>query len=134
MTSTFVTSVQQQSSTQEISSSAVVSELPADHSEVSLPVAINSLHASINRFINVFEKAMSTLGDETSATSARRSQAVQLVQEADDGLSAMEKGHLIAQFMEKPTMVEAYLALTNPKIRRLWIHNNLTSRSGGVFM
>lgn len=135
MTSTFVSSVQQQNGTQEITSpsspspfsSAVVSELPADYSEVSLLVAINGLQASINRFIDVFEKCMSTLGDTTPTC---MSQAVRLVQEVDDGLSDVEKVHLIEQFIETPTMAEAYLAMTNPRFRRAWIHTNLTSQPG----
>jgi hypothetical protein len=60
-------------------------------------------------------------------TTTRRAQAVQLVQQVDDGLSTTEKVELIRQFQENAVTADIYLSLTDRALRHAWIHMKLNS-------
>ena len=93
-------------------------------------IAINNLLCSINRFIDVFKKAITTPDD---GATTRMSRAVQLVEKADDASSITETVYSIKQFVDKPvTASRRIYSLVGPEVRQLWIHTKLESQSGGA--
>jgi len=92
-----------------------------------MAVAINGLQGSINRLIDIVIKSMTT--PEDFATT-RRAQAVERVQDVDDGLSTMEKLELIRQFQENESAAGTYLSLINQPLRQAWIRTKLESVFG----
>jgi hypothetical protein len=99
--------------------------------DVSLAVAINGLQGSINRLIDIVIKSMTTPEDSRVAIT-RSAQAVERVQDVDDGLSTMEKVELIRQFQENESAAGTYLSLINQPLRQAWIRTKLESVSGGA--
>jgi hypothetical protein len=63
----------------------------------------------------------------------RRAQAVERMQDVDDGLSTMEKVELIRQF-EENEVAGTYLSLENQALRQAWIRTRLESVFGGAAM
>jgi len=61
-------------------------------------------------------------------------QAMERVQDVDDGLSITEKVELIEQFVKNEVTVATYLSLRDQAIRHAWIRTKLESVSGGAAM
>ena len=80
--------------------------------------AVVGMQGSINRLTNIFEKSM-TQGNEPGVE--RRSRALQLVQQTEDGLSVEDKVALIALFIKDDIAIETYLSLNDAEVRQAWI-------------
>jgi hypothetical protein len=90
--------------------------------QISQAVAVNNMQGTINCLADVFEKSMAT-PEEGSVI--HRDQAMQLVQEVEDELSAGEKAGLITHFMNNTIAADTYLSLKDPAIRKAWISSML---------
>jgi hypothetical protein len=87
-------------------------------------VLLSGMPGLINRLTGVIQNSMTT---PDYRTTTRRAQAVQLVQQVDDGLSTTEKVELIRQFQENAVTADIYLSLTDRALRHAWIHMKLNS-------
>lgn len=56
------------------------------------------------------------------AVVTRRTHAMQLLQEVDDGLSTDQKIAIVQLFMKNAVAADTYLSLTDADVRRGWIH------------
>jgi hypothetical protein len=81
-------------------------------------IALSGLQDSITRLTDILIKSMATPGN---LGTTRRAQAVERVQDVDDGLSTMEKVELIRQFEENEGLAGTYLSLENQALRQAWI-------------
>lgn len=97
----------------------------------SAAVAISGLQDSISRLTDILIKSMATPGN---LATTRRAQAVERVQDVDDGLSTMEKVELIRQFEENEVIAGTYLSLEKQALRQAWIRARLESVFGGAAM
>jgi hypothetical protein len=84
-------------------------------------VAIAGMQGSINRLTDVFEKSL--MLQET--TSTKLSEALQRLQDLDDGLTNEEKLVFIQLFGRDPVIAGTYLALTCNDLWRDWIQKML---------
>ena len=86
--------------------------------KISPATAVVGMQGSINRLTDIFEKSMAQ-GDDPGVE--RRSRALQLVQQAEDGLSVGDKVALIALFMKDNVAVETHLSLNDADVCQAWI-------------
>jgi hypothetical protein len=96
---------------------------------VSQVVALNNMQGTINRLTDVFEKLMVP---PQEAAVGWRGDALQQLQERDDGFTREEKITLIRIFEERPNHIDTYLALTKDDIRKGWMHSLLITAAAGV--
>jgi hypothetical protein len=82
------------------------------------------MQGTVNQLTDVFEKSMA-VPEEGSVMC--RDQAMQLVQEVEDGLLTTEKVGLITHFMNNTVAADTYLSLKDSDVRKVWICNMLTS-------
>ena len=100
------------------SSNQISASNSARLAKISPATAVVGMQGSINRLTDIFEKSMAQ-GDDPGVE--RRSRALQLVQQTEDGLSVGDKVALIALFMKDNVAVETYLSLNDADVRRAWI-------------
>ena len=88
--------------------------------------ALNGMQGSLNRLTDIFAHSMLTPED---GTAAQRNQAMQVLQEADDGLSMNDKVKMISMFMQNIVVADTYLSLTDIDLRRIWLQSMLNPAS-----
>lgn len=85
-------------------------------------IAIHNMQGSINRLTDVMEKSLTA----PDTASSQRTQAIDLLQTQDDGLTLEEQSELILKFVTDPAIAGAYLSLRgNPDLRRIWLQRLL---------
>jgi hypothetical protein len=65
---------------------------------------------------------------------ARRNQAIRRIQDFDDKLSTTDKVKMVTFFIKNIAVVDTYLSLTDPVIRRAWLKTLLDSDSPSAQM
>jgi hypothetical protein len=96
---------------------------------VSQVVALNNMQGTINRLTDVFKKSMVP---PQEAAVGRRGDALQQLQERDDGFTREEKITLIHIFKKRPDYIDTHLALIKDDIRQGWMWSLLTMAAVGV--
>ncbi len=87
--------------------------------------AVVGMQGSINQLTDIFEKSLEPSQDPSVN---RKSRALKLVQERDDGLLLLDKVKLISIFDEHTSMIDTYLGLTDDELRRAWISSILRDK------
>ena len=83
--------------------------------QASTAVAIHDMQGTLNRITDIFEKSTQ------DPASAKLDEAIQRLQTTDDGLTMDEKTIMINQFLVKPAITNAYLAITDDALRVNWL-------------
>lgn len=85
-------------------------------------VAIHNMQGSINRLTDVMEKSLTA----PDPASMQRSEAMELLQTQDDGLTLKEQSEMISKFIADAAITGAYLSLRdNAVLRRDWLERIL---------
>jgi hypothetical protein len=88
--------------------------------QASTAIAIHDMQGTLNRITDIFEKSTQ------DPSSAKLDEAIQRLQTTDDGLTMDKKTSVINQFLNKPSVANAYLALTDDALRVNWLRAMLT--------
>jgi hypothetical protein len=83
--------------------------------QASTAVAIHNMQGMLNRISDIFEKSAE------DPASAKLDDAIQRLQNTNDGLTMDEKTSMVNQFLMKPTIANAYMALTDDALRVNWL-------------
>jgi len=83
--------------------------------QASTAVAIHDMQGTLNHITNIFEKSTQ------DPSSAKLDEAIQRLQTTDDGLDMDEKTTMINQFLAKPSVANAYMAITDDALRVNWV-------------
>ena len=73
------------------------------------------MQGTLNRITDIFEKSTQ------DPSSTKLDEAIQRLQSTNDGLTIDEKSSLINQFIMKPSVASAYLAITDDALRVNWL-------------
>jgi hypothetical protein len=100
-------------------------------------VAISSMQGTIDRLADFFERSMAvtgmtppnTTGPREATVTTHLAKAMHLLQTGEDDLSQSEKAKLINRFVAKPATAEAYILVTDPVLRRLWLRSQLSGEA-----
>ena len=85
---------------------------------------MDGIQGSLDRLTDIFASSMMTPED---GTITQRNQAIQFLQEVDDGLSTNDKVKMVSLFMNNIVVADTYLSLTDIDIRRAWLQAMLMS-------
>jgi hypothetical protein len=89
-------------------------------------VAILNMQGSINRLTDIMER---TLVAPPDSASKQRSEAMDLLQKQNDGLTVEEQSEMISKFVTDAAIAGAYLSLKeNAELRRNWLKSILKSK------
>jgi hypothetical protein len=84
-----------------------------------MAVAMVGMQGTFNWIANIFAQSLAIPDDQTAE---KTSTAIQNVLNTDDGLSAEEKARVISIFVQKASIANAYLALTDDEVRCIFLH------------
>ena len=94
--------------------------------KVMTAVAMVGMQGTFNWIANVFAQSISVPDDQTAE---RTSTAIQNVLTVDDGLTAEEKATVVSIFAQKASIANVYLALTDDKVRRIFLHQIMDDKA-----
>jgi hypothetical protein len=85
-------------------------------------VAIHNMQGSINRLTDIMEKTLAA----PDPASVQRTQAMELLQKQDDGLTMEEQSEMISKFVMDSAIAGAYISLKdNAGLRQNWLQHLL---------
>jgi hypothetical protein len=94
--------------------------------KVTTAVAMVGMQGTFNQIADVFAQSISVPDDQMAK---QTSTAIQNVLTVDDGLTAEEKATVISIFAQKVSIANAYLALTDDKVRRIFLHQIMDDKA-----
>lgn len=109
------------SSSQSTSTTSVVKPSPKI-TKISNAVAMHGIQGTINRLTDIFERSVNAPLDPRAAG---RSDALQLLQSRNDGLSVNERTKMVNLFAENHVMAEMYVGLVDDELRQSWLQGML---------
>ena len=83
--------------------------------QASTAVTIHDMQDTLNRITDIFEKSTQ------DPSSTKLDKAIRRLQSTNDGLTIDEKLSMINQFIMKPSVASAYLAITDDALRVNWL-------------
>ena len=82
--------------------------------QASTAIAIHDMQGTLNRITDIFKKSTQ------DPSSTKLDKAIQWLQSTDNDLTMDEKSSMINQFIMKPSIANAYLAITDDALRVNW--------------
>jgi|ERR1700722_8307146 len=108
------------------SSEILIPTPPAPTHDNTTAVAMVGMQGTFNWIADVFTQLISIPDDQTAE---RTSTAIQNVLTVDDGLTAEEKATVVSIFAQKASIANVYLALTDDKVRRIFLHQIMDDKA-----